>query len=212
MLAESTISRLQITSEFCRISGDHHPIEGFLSDLQGYALMLLAEQGPGSGVIVEIGSFKGKSTAWLARGAKRGNREKVYAVDHFTGSPEHQKGMPIEDKDVAASGSTFEVFSRNIASLGLGDQVIPIIASSAEAASAWEKPIRLLFIDADHSYEASKIDFDSWAPHVVSGGLIAFHDIDEWPGVTEFYRNEVLTNPAYRELLRVDSIGVVEKV
>ena len=81
-----------------------------------------------------------------------------------------------------------------------------------DAAKAWEKPIRLLFIDADHSYEASKLDFDLWSPFVVPGGLIALHDIGEWPGVTEFYEREVKTNGMYLELINVMGLAVVERV
>jgi|AGTN01.1.fsa_nt_gi hypothetical protein len=65
-------------------------IEGFLHDLEGYTLLQLAARGSGTGAIVEIGSFMGRSTAFLAAGSKLAGREKVIAVDHFRGSPEHQ--------------------------------------------------------------------------------------------------------------------------
>jgi len=70
----------------------------------------------------------------------------------------------------------------------------------------------LLFIDAEHSYEASKLDFDLWSPHVVRGGLVCLHDIGHWRGVTEFYDREVKANPAYREVLNVMGLVVLEKV
>jgi predicted O-methyltransferase YrrM len=45
------------------------------------------------------------------------------------------------------------------------------------AALLRERPLDLLFIDGDHSYDGVKADFDSYAPFVRPGGVIAFHDI-----------------------------------
>jgi cephalosporin hydroxylase len=41
------------------------------------------------------------------------------------------------------------------------------------------RPIDVLFIDGDHTYEGVKADYEAYAPLVRSGGLIAFHDIIE---------------------------------
>ena len=49
----------------------HRKIEkifGYLDDFEGYALKLFAEKGPVKGEVVEIGSFMGRSTCWLAAG------------------------------------------------------------------------------------------------------------------------------------------------
>jgi predicted O-methyltransferase YrrM len=40
-----------------------------------------------------------------------------------------------------------------------------------------EKPIELLFIDGDHSYQSARGDFETYGGLVAQGGLIAFHDI-----------------------------------
>jgi hypothetical protein len=34
----------------------------------------------------------------------------------------------------------------------------------------------VLFIDGDHSYEACRVDWLVWHPHIRVGGVIAFHD------------------------------------
>ena len=39
------------------------------------------------------------------------------------------------------------------------------------------KKLDFLFIDADHSYEGVKKDFEMYSPLVKTGGIIAFHDI-----------------------------------
>lgn len=55
------------------------------------------------------------------------------------------------------------------------------------------RPLDLLFIDGDHSYDGVRTDFDHFAPLLRSGGLAAFHDIVPGPqervgGVPRFWR------------------------
>jgi predicted O-methyltransferase YrrM len=161
-------------------------IEGFLEDLEGCALMHLAAGGGGTGAIVEIGSYLGRSTAFLAAGSKGVGREKVVAVDHFGGSAEHQAGQQYASAVLAREGTTLYQFTANLRAVGLDDYVTPIVASSEDAARRWIGPIRLLFIDGDHGYEASRRDFELWSPFVTPHGLICLHDIPNWPGVTRF--------------------------
>lgn len=54
-----------------------------------------------------------------------------------------------------------------------------------------DKPVDVLFIDGDHTYEGCKADIDNWFPQMAKGGVMLFHDADETsPGVvlavTEF--------------------------
>ncbi len=186
-------------------------IEGWLHDLEGYTLLQLAATGGGVGAVVEIGSYLGRSTAFLAAGSKGAGREKVVAVDHFKGSPENQAGQPYASPVLARDGTTFRQFQENLRRHQLDDYVSPIIAPSADAAARWDGPIRLLFIDGEHSYEQSRIDFDSWAPFVVPHGLVCFHDIGTWPGVTRLYEERVRGGSGYRELAAVLKLRVVEK-
>jgi hypothetical protein len=198
--------------DFLHWRGRFADVHGFLYDLEGYTLMQLAAHGEGTGAIVEIGSFMGRSTAFLAAGAMRTGREKVYAVDHFQGSPEHQPGQPCSHPVLQAEGTTFGVFQQNMQRLGLSEQVIPIRSLSAEAARTWQGPIRLLFIDSDHSYECVKQDFLSWSPFVVNLGHICFHDVGVCPGVTKFLQELLNDAPFLREVLSVQSLKVLQKL
>lgn len=211
MLSATLMYRLRTALEFYQMSLRTQEVGGFLDDMQGFVLSLLADQGPGVGEIVEIGSFKGKSTCWLAYGAKSAGREKVTAIDPFTGSPEHQADGHLPDQDLLELGSTFPVFQKNLRKLELDDHVLPVVAASADAARDWDRPIRLLFIDGDHSYEASKQDFEAWSPHVVPGGVIALHDVGDWEGVTRFYQELMATTTAYEEVLNLFGLVVIEK-
>jgi predicted O-methyltransferase YrrM len=62
-------------------------VEGWLSDRQGRALFDAAAKATGGGAIVEIGSWKGRSTTWLASGARLAG-QRVYAIDPHRGSRE----------------------------------------------------------------------------------------------------------------------------
>jgi predicted O-methyltransferase YrrM len=206
------VNTLQTIADFLNWQDRFRNIEGFLHDLEGYTLLQLAAIGGGVGAVVEIGSYLGRSTAFLAAGSKAAGREKVVAVDHFRGSPEHQAGQAFASPTLAREGTTFHGFRDNLRRLDLGDHVTPIVASSAEAAGRWDGPIRLLFIDGDHSYEESRRDFELWSPFVVPHGVVCFHDIRNWPGVTRFYEELLRGTTAYREVVAVLTLRVIEKL
>lgn len=209
--APDVTSQLMSVCDYLQHSWRFANIDGFLLDFEGYTLKLLAEQGPAKGAIVEIGSYAGKSTCWLAAGSKAAGREKVYAVDTFTGSDEHQPGGRSPQTIIESEGTTLRLFKENIKEHELDDYVEPVVATSEEAIVNWDQPIRLLFIDADHSYEAVKMDFDHWSPFVVPGGMIAFHDINGWEGVTRFYHALLATTKQYREVLAIGSLHVIQR-
>ncbi len=181
-------------------------IQGFLHSVEGYILMALASKGPQAGSVVEIGSFMGRSTCWLAEGSKNSGREKITAIDHFSGSLEHKN-----EKELISEGTTFKRFSENLSAAGLDDYVIPTVASSEQAVKNWSGPIRLLFIDGDHSLEGSERDFSLWSPFVATGGLIVFHDIGVWDGVSSFYNTLMSSSRLYNEVFSFMSLRVIEK-
>jgi MMP 1-O-methyltransferase len=152
----------------------------------------------------------GRSTCWLAAGSKSVGREPVFAVDHFKGSPGHQAKGTHELHELAQN-STYSEFEANLKANNLMDWVRPRIGSSTEVAANWSGPIRLLFIDGDHSYHSSKNDFDSWSRFVPVSGLVALHDIDVWPGVTQFY-NELVAMTGWRVQMRALSLCVLQRI
>jgi MMP 1-O-methyltransferase len=139
---------------------------GWLSDIEGSVLYALAQMCAGRGVIVEIGSYKGKSTIYLGKGSMAGKNVKIYAIDP------HRE--PFQSKEDATG--TYEKFKRNIENAQLGGLVNPIVGTSTEAAPLISEPCELLLIDGCHKYNYVKTDFDTWFPKVIDGGIIAFHD------------------------------------
>ena len=67
------------------------------------------------------------------------------------------------------------------------------------------KPVDFLFIDADHTYEGVKADFETYSKLVVPRGIIALHDIvdhpaDRYVGVHRFW-NEIKPEYKHEEIV-----------
>lgn len=115
------------------------------------------------GVIVELGSYFGKSTCTLAEWCR--GTTKVHAVDMWD-----NRNMGKEMK-----ADTFAEFSKNIEPWK--DRIHPIREDTVAAAKNFKGPvIDLLFIDANHSYTACLADLEAWYPLVKVGGTIMLHD------------------------------------
>jgi MMP 1-O-methyltransferase len=132
-------------------------VPGWLTDEEGEALYELARACSGKGVIVEIGSWKGKSTVCLGLGSRAGASVPVYAVD------------PHADY-------RFGDFKDNVGRAGIQELVRPVASLSQAAADGFDEPIELLFVDGSHEYDLVLEDFEKWVPKVVEGGWVAFHD------------------------------------
>jgi len=202
---------LKPATDYWLMTDQFSAIEGYLDPIEGFALYTLAAYGPGDGDVVEIGSLYGRSTCYLASGLAKNGRGDVYAVDTFAGSAEHQKGEEGEQEALVKDGTTLKVFLKNIATHRLDDRIKPIVSTSSAAAHEWQNPIRLLFIDGDHSYEGTRDDFMNWAPYVVNSGLIAFHDVSTWNGVTQFY-SEIAAAENWEEVLSIGTIRVIQRL
>jgi predicted O-methyltransferase YrrM len=132
-------------------------VPGWLTDEEGEALYDLARACTGAGVIVEIGSWKGKSTICLGRGSLAGAAVPIYAID------------PHADY-------RFGDFKANVDRAGITDLVMPVTSLSQSAADEFQESIELLFVDGSHEYDLVLEDFEKWVPKVVEGGWVAFHD------------------------------------
>ena len=208
-MRDELIRDLGVAAEFSGLVRRLAGIQGWLSDEEGYLLYRLARDGEGGGEIVEIGSWMGRSTAWLAAGSKTAGRERVHAVDTFAGSPEHQ------DLEVMRSeGTTYHRFAENLERLDLFDHVEPVIATSSTAAQRWDgRPIRLLFIDGDHGYESVRTDFEMWSRYLGVGGVIVFDDvIDKWPGVKRCFEEVIAQQDVWERFCAVGKVRVVRRL
>ena len=146
-------------------------------DDEGLRLAYLASQVPENGVIVEIGSYRGRSAVFMGAAVKTGVQ--IFCVDVWRNPKE---------KKFTAESADLKIFMETIGMFGFDRFTIPIQGSSPVVARDWHKPIDFLFIDGEHTYDAVKKDYESWYPHVKDGGAIAFHDYQpkNWPSVRQF--------------------------
>jgi hypothetical protein len=146
-------------------------LSGLIDADQGAVLRHLAAQVPADRAIVEIGSYRGKSTAFLADGAKRGLGAQVWAVDPWglAGNVAGRHGFT----------EAREAFEAQLRACRLWSRVTPVEAFSTDAAAAWSGPeVELLYIDGDHAEAAVRADVAAWTPHLAADHVIVFDDLD----------------------------------
>ena len=186
---------------FAKALEEVYTVPGMLTVDEVDCLYRLGQTNDCEGVIVEIGSWQGKSTIALALGAAKTHREKIHAIDPHAVLAE--EGY-LEDTRCA--------FMANIKQAGVEGRVIPMIMTSKEAARDWNQPIRLLWIDGDHRYESVKQDFLLWEPFVVNGGIIALHDTIRKKGPKKVLWENVFRSRRFQEIAIVDNITAARKV
>lgn len=129
------------------------------------------------GTLVELGAWKGRSSAFLVVEARnKSTNIKIHIVDTWLGSGEHTIGM---------TDGLYEKFISNMAPLNghyqthrmTTDEAVPLFEDGS---------LDAVFIDADHTYDAVKRDISNWMPKVRKGGILAGHDyVHTWPGVVQ---------------------------
>jgi len=168
-------------------------LAGLIAPETGLRLAELASHVPADMAIVEVGSYRGKSTCYLAAGARAGRGAHVYAHDAWD-LPGNIGGRHVYDAPTRR-----DEFDAQVASMRLSDRVTAVQCFSQDAAAAWAgPPIGLLFIDASHEYADVRDDFAAWTVHVPAGGRVVFDDYDtpRNPGVKRFV-DEMRSDPAW---------------
>jgi hypothetical protein len=174
-------------------------VAGWLTLDEGRFLAKLAENQD----VLEIGSYCGKSTIWMARTAN-----KVYCIDTFesTGTPNSR-------------GNTYQEFVENLKRFGVEKKVAIYIGDTRE--KAFTDDVRrlqemgayfdLIFIDGSHDRQSVENDIAVSLPLLKTYGVIAFHDYGtDHPGVTETI--DKLIGIGWKKLAEVDSIVVLKPI
>ena len=139
-------------------------IDGWMNPLE---LQWLYEQAQRMQSIVEVGSWKGRSTHALLSGCKG----LVYAVDHFRGSESQIETVHKEAK-------TTDIYAQFIQNVGHFKNLYVLKKESIEASTLFSPhSIDMVFIDGDHEREAFQADLEAWGP--IAKVLLCGHDRDE---------------------------------
>jgi predicted O-methyltransferase YrrM len=153
---------------------------GFMPPDEGLALYAAASRAAVPGPLVEIGTYCGKSTLYLAAAAREAGRV-VVTVDHHRGSEEHQPGWEYHDPGLVDPSvgriDTLPLLRRTLHDAGVEESVVAVVGASTAVAALWSTPVALVFIDGGHTEAAARADYDGWARHVMPGGLLVIHDV-----------------------------------
>jgi predicted O-methyltransferase YrrM len=132
-------------------------------EIELHTLYRLASCCPPGAAALEIGSYLGASACYLAAGLARQSGH-LYCVDTW-----HNETMPEGHRDTFAE---FLANTHNFSYL-----ITPVRKKSSELTLGDVSiPLRLVFIDGDHSYPAVKGDFTLASQWLADDGVIVFHD------------------------------------
>jgi hypothetical protein len=159
-----------------------------MPDDEGLALASVAERSTLAGFssIVEIGSYCGRSTLYLASGIaaamdRGASPAVVFSVDHHHGSEENQQGCEHHDPSLVngATGrtDTLPFWRGAVESACAEDLAIAVVGDSPTISARFHTAAGLVFIDGGHGREPAWADYRGWAPCVAEGGWLAIHDV-----------------------------------
>ena len=130
---------------------------------------IIADKIADDGKIVEIGSFYGRSTSYLATTLFNSGKEnvKIYAVDTFAGSSEHS--------NLDIPRDFLPEFRENLKFFIGREMVIPVQGRSdePEILERFEKEsIDYIMVDGAHEYEPVVDDIINWWPKLKPNGVM----------------------------------------
>jgi predicted O-methyltransferase YrrM len=192
--------------------------KGFMANEEATQLYEIAREAARHGPCLEIGSYCGRSAAYLGFGCREAGGI-LFSIDHHRGSEEQQPGGEYYDPELLDPETgridTFPLFRKTIQELSLEDTIVPIVSRSEIAARSWRTPLSLIFIDGGHNYEAVFTDYNSWISNLLPGGYLLIHDIFFDPSMggqaPRCIYQMALSSGLFIELPRVRTMGILQR-
>lgn len=180
---------------------DH--VDGWMSPDQARALFDAASACVAGDQIVEIGSFRGRSTIVLALAAPDG--VSIVAIDPHAGNdrgPQELDGFHAEAEDDNV------IFNSNLAAAGVSERVRHIRSMSDAAHIEVSGEIAVLYIDGAHRYAPALRDIQEWGARVSDGGTLLIHDSFSSVGVTAAIARSLMFGTRFRYVGRARSMTI----
>ena len=176
-------------------------VAGWMTRSQGRTLYDAARDCPPGGLIVEIGSFQGRSTIVLASAAPDGAT--VFAIDPHAGNdrgPEEISGFET------AAADDHSTFLANLDAASVSDRVTHLRMFADAALGEIEGQIDVLYVDGAHRYAPARADIRDWGRRVRPGGTLLIHDSFSSIGVTMAILRELALGSRFRYVGRSRSL------
>jgi methyltransferase family protein len=174
-------------------------IEGWLTEGQARRLWAAGSRSRPAGAVVEIGSFRGRSTVVLALAAGS-----VVAIDPHAGSDRGPQEIAPEATRGNADHAAFEA---NLARAGVSDRVRHVRKFSDAAYADVAGPLSLLYVDGAHRFRPARADIVGWGGRVTGGGTMLVHDSFSSVGVSLALLTACAGSSQWRYLGRTGSLA-----
>jgi predicted O-methyltransferase YrrM len=127
---------------------------------------LLATLASGRASLVEVGVYQGATSARLAAAMAPGGC--LWLVDPYVLATRTERALGFSLNERLAR--------RAVRPFGHRVRFLRQLSLAAASSLPLAVPADLIFLDADHTYEAVRDDFLAWAPRLAPAGTIALHD------------------------------------
>lgn len=189
--------------------GSYKKIQGWLTPVEALGLRFVASKLSIDARVLEIGSWKGKSTFCIAHGLSNGTIE---CIDPFNADGELQSKSAYDSEK--GEMDLLMQFNNNLIPFNNKIQITPHKGYSNEFVGKMAA-VDFLFIDGDHSIEGCTFDFENFENIVKIGGYLAFHDYHpkrKEVGPTHVIEQIVNKHVNYKRVYRFDSLVVFKKI
>ncbi len=176
-------------------------VDGWMSPDQAERLFRAAAATRSGDTIVEIGSFRGRSTIVLASAAPEGVA--IVAIDPHAGN---DRGPQEIDGFQAEAATDHDVFNANLEAAGVARRVRHIRAFSDAAHSEVHGELAVLYVDGAHRYGPALADIRQWGARVAPGGTLLIHDSFSSLGVTGAILRALVFGNRFRYVGRARSL------
>lgn len=157
----------------------YHNIPGWFNYIDSYAQ--LASNLPDGSTIIEIGSFMGRSTSFLATAFWNANKEnvKIYCIDTWEGSGKEHAHLDLS--------TMYDIFKENLKFFIGRNMVIPLRGRSdnQDFLDKFEDgSVDAVSVDGAHTYDEVKDDVKNWWPKLKPDGVMIGDDYN-WESVNK---------------------------
>lgn len=163
-------------------------VDGWLTDREAHFLAVLAARPTCTGSILELGSYRGRSTIALAKAVSLADGATIHTVDI----------LPPDQ------------LIQNLERAGVRERVIVHHQPSSVLLAGWPKsaPLRVAWNDGANKYEDVCRDVEQFLPFLADRAIVAFHDVLNLSGERMLvFAERILDNPHFAAAGVCGSIG-----